>query len=108
MMTNDEREVKWKSSKATAHSTSSTSRSLKRVLTTRTRRGLMCVLTTRRGLLAMKREDGMGGEAATGCDGGAIPSEPRLVLKKLAALRCLCWAGQPLIELGNGHQQILC
>ena len=29
----------------------------------------------------MKREDGMGGEAATGCDGGAIPSEPRLVLK---------------------------
>ena len=37
----------------------------------------------------MKREDGMGGEAATGCDGGAIPSEPRLVLKKLAALRCL-------------------
>ena len=30
----------------------------------------------------MKREDGMGGEAATGCDGGAIPSEPRLVLKK--------------------------
>ena len=66
MMTNDEREVKWKSSKATAHSTSSTSRSLKRVLTTRTRRGL----------LAVKREDGMGGEAATGCDGGAIPSEP--------------------------------
>ena len=54
----------------------------------------MCVLTTRRGLLAMKREDGMGGEAATGCDGGAIPSEPRLVLKKLAALRCLWFAGQ--------------
>ena len=26
----------------------------------------------------MKREDGMGGEAATGCDGGAIPSEPKL------------------------------
>ena len=42
----------------------------------------------------MKREDGMGGEAATGCDGGAIPSEPRLVLKKLAALRCLWFAGQ--------------
>ena len=54
----------------------------------------MCVLTTRRGLLAMKREDGMGGEAATGCDGGTIPSEPRLVLKKLAALRCLSFAGQ--------------
>ena len=44
--------------------------------------------------MAMKREDGMGGEAATGCDGGAIPSEPRLVLKKLAALRCLWFAGQ--------------
>ena len=43
----------------------------------------------------MKREDGMGGEAATGCDGGAIPAEPRLVLKKLAALRCLWSAGQP-------------
>ena len=55
----------------------------------------------------MKREDGMGGEAATGCDGGALPSEPRLALKKTRSspLPLVCWTTPR--ELGNGHQQIL-